>query len=258
MPCLYNHSQCWGGAQLDLHDGFSIVLPVHNEAAMLRSVVSDCLAWQWRGTGAAEILIVENGSKDGSAALADELASKEPRLRVLHMPRADYGAALRRGIVEARGSFIAHFSVDFMDWSFLAEALSLLASGGADLVVGSKYIKSSRDGRSPLRRLPGFLFSRFTSLLLRCTVSDTHGIKAMRAACCQPLAAACRLEGALFDHEFVLAAIDEGLRIVEVPVTLRELRPSRRPLPLVMAEATGDLLKLAWQRRGRARLSRRG
>lgn len=238
--------------------GFSIVFPVHNEVTVLRGVVEECLAFQWEGRGAGEIVLVENGSTDGSFALVDALAAQHPRVKAVHLPRADYGAALRRGLVGAREEIIAHFSVDFVDWVFLREALTLLSGDRSDLVVGSKYIKASQDDRNMLRRLPGLLFSRFTSLLLRCPVSDTHGIKAMSTRACQPLAGACRLGGALFDHEFVLAALDHGLRVTEIPVALRELRPSRRPLLIVMAEATGDLVRLAWRRRGKNPLRPRG
>ena len=101
---------------------FSIVIPVYNEEKMApsrggRAVRGlDELGWDY------ELLLCENGSKDGTAELVDELARENPRIRALHETEPNYGRALKHGILEARGTYVFCDEIDLCDVDFYQRA----------------------------------------------------------------------------------------------------------------------------------------
>src|SRR5207253_8142799 len=110
-----------------------------------------------------EIVVVENGSTDDTAAIANHLAGEFPELRALSLPEPDYGRALRAGLLAAVGEVVVNFDVDFCDLGFLDRAVPLVeAPGGPAVVVGSKRTAGAADSRGWLRRL---VTGGFTSLL---------------------------------------------------------------------------------------------
>lgn len=203
-------------------------MPAFNEAEFLERAVRDVVEGLAARGHEAEILVVENGSTDGTAALARRLAESVPGVRAVSLPRADYGAALRAGFLAARGDVVTNFDVDYYDLGFVDATLGLLTEqGGPDLVVGSKRAAGADDQREWPRRL---ITSAFTLLLRRgfgLGVSDTHGMKAMRRQPLLALVERCRFGTDLFDTELVLRAERAGLGVVEIPVSVRESRPSR-------------------------------
>src|SRR5947209_10578506 len=87
----------------------SVVMPAHNEEALLARSVDD-VSTALRDQGLEfEIVVAENGSTDGTLALARELAAKDPAVRVLTRPTADYGRAMRAGILAAEGHDVVVF-----------------------------------------------------------------------------------------------------------------------------------------------------
>jgi glycosyltransferase involved in cell wall biosynthesis len=206
----------------------TVVMPAFNEAGFLEQAVRDVAAGLAGRDGGAEVVVVENGSTDGTAALARRLADDVAGVRALCLPVPDYGAALRAGFLAARGDVVANFDVDYYDLGFLDAVLGLLtAPGGPDLVVGSKRAAGADDQRTWVRRS---ITSAFALVLRRgfgLKVSDTHGMKAMRRLTLLPLVEQCRFGTDLFDTELVLRAERAGLAVTEVPVAVRESRPSR-------------------------------
>jgi glycosyltransferase involved in cell wall biosynthesis len=212
----------------------SIVMPAHNEIALLgpsiRAVAGGLRAWR----RPFELLAVENGSRDGTPALATRLAGEFPELRVYTFPNADYGAALRTGILAATGDIVVTFDVDYYDLGFLEQALTLLECGSGqrrpDVVIASKRAAGARDTRPWLRRLMTAVFATMLRVGFGLQVSDTHGMKALRREAVEPLARRCRFRRDLFDTELILRTERAGLVTVELPVTVEERRPSRTPL----------------------------
>jgi glycosyltransferase involved in cell wall biosynthesis len=202
----------------------SVVMPAYNEADYLEGAVRTVRA----APGVAEIIVVENGSTDGTAALAERLAGEIAGVRALSIGRPDYGAALRRGLLAASSEVVVNFDVDYFDVGFLDEALARLAGpDGPAIVVGSKRAPGSRDERPLPRRL---ITSTFALVLRRgfgLHVSDTHGMKALRRVPLLPVVERCRFGTDLFDTELVLRAERAGLTVVEIPVSVVEQRPSR-------------------------------
>lgn len=237
----------------------SVVMPAHNEEDLLDKAVHAVVDGLRDRTGAFEVgafevIVVENGSSDRTAAIAWSLAEEMAEVRSLSSPEPDYGRALRTGFLAAIGHVVVNFDVDYTDLGFLDAAVAEVRSpGGPVIVVGAKRGAGAHDERVLSRRLVTAVFS----LLLRhgfgLKVSDTHGMKAMRREPLLPVVAACRFGTDLFDTELVLRAERRGLPTAELPVTVEELRPSRTPIARRIPRTVAGLVRLRlalWRERG--------
>lgn len=206
----------------------SVVMPAYNEADILEDSVGEVVdGLSARGLG-FEVVVVENGSTDDTLALARKLAKQYPEVRAETLPEADYGAALRHGLLHARGDVVVNFDADYYDLDFLDTAVELVsAPDGPAVVVGSKRAPGANDTRALPRRLITAVFSTVLRVLFGLRVSDTHGMKALRREAVEPMARACRFGRDLFDTELVLRVERAGLRTGEIPVVVEERRPAR-------------------------------
>jgi len=222
----------------------SVVLPAFNEASLLGSTVTNLV------TGLDErkldygIVIVENGSTDGTLRLARTLSAKVPRVRLVSLPTPNYGAALYAGFQAARGETIVNFDVDYYDLGFLDLASAAIGNGEASVVLASKRAPGADDRRPFIRRCLTFALSALSRAVLQMPVSDAHGIKALGRADLVPIVEQARLRGSIYDVEVVLRAARAGLRILEVPATVVERRPPRTSLSRRSVEALVDVMKL--------------
>jgi glycosyltransferase involved in cell wall biosynthesis len=210
----------------------SVVMPAHNEAGYLETAVREVDEGLRARGHEYEILVVENGSTDDTLAVGRRLADALPSVQVSKRAGADYGAALRDGILAAGGEFIVTFDVDYYDLGFVDDALKLLTSDQRvpAIVVGSKRAPGARDERPWPRRLVTTVFSMLLRTVFSLSVSDTHGMKAMRRVDVEPIVEHCRFRTDLFDTELVIRTERAGFPIGELPVTAQERRPSRTPI----------------------------
>jgi glycosyltransferase involved in cell wall biosynthesis len=230
----------------------SVVIPVYNEAGMVREATRelrrklDALGWDY------EIVLAENGSRDGTQEVLREIGQADPRVRWFHEEQPNYGRALKRGILEARGRVVVCDEIDLCDVGFYQRALPLLAEG-ADLVVGSKAMRGADDGRPWVRRAA----TRTITILLRLTTgfrgTDTHGLKAFVRARLEPVVRACTVERDLFASELVIRAQRTGRDVREIPIALREKRPPSVQLLRRVPRVLKGLLQLGWAIRVRHR-----
>jgi glycosyltransferase involved in cell wall biosynthesis len=210
----------------------SIVIPVYNEEGILREAVTELLEGL-DGVRAAlrapdltfEILIAENGSSDRTAELAAHLASERSEVRTFSLGEPNYGKALRRGILEARGAMVICEEIDLCDLDFHRRALEHLRHGDADFVVGSKAMKGASDDRPMFRRTATSVLNGMLRLTLGFRGTDTHGLKAFHRATLIPVVEECVIDRDLFASEFVIRAGRSGIRVLEIPVRLHEKRP---------------------------------
>jgi len=223
----------------------SVVMPAFNEAEILESSVRAVVdGMRSRGRN-FELIVVENGSTDGTAAIADQLASTEPEVRAEHREDADYGRALRAGLLSAGGDAVVNFDVDFYDLAFLTSAVErVLAPDGPAIVVGTKRGEGATDERSLVRRAATATFSTLLRVGFGLHVSDTHGIKAMHRTAVEPYARACTSGQDLFVTELILRVERAGLRTAEIPVLETELRPARSSLLKRVPRTLRGLVKL--------------
>lgn len=207
---------------------FSIVIPVYNEAAFL-PVGLPRMVGELDSAGLDfRLLVMENGSGDGTASIARQVAAGLPgpdRIEVHSLPEPDYGAAMRAGFLRADGDWVVNFDIDYFSAAFLTEVVSLAAT--ADLVIASKRDRESEDRRSFLRRLATAVFNLLLRALFGSSVSDTHGMKAFRRDLVEEVVPHVVSRQDLFDTELVLRAERRGYRIREVPVVVEELRAGR-------------------------------
>lgn len=208
----------------------TVVLPAHNEVDILANTISEVVEGLRARDLLVEVIVVENGSSDGTLTLAHELAASYPELIALTNPSADYGHALHRGLREARGAIVVNFDVDYYDLDFLDSAVARIRSGAAGIVVGTKRGTGARDDRPWPRRLVTGVFSLVLRVGFGLRASDTHGMKAMDRERVLPVAERCQLGADLFDTELVLRAERSGIRVAEIPVHVVERRPARSPI----------------------------
>jgi len=207
---------------------FSIVIPIHNEAGFLPQALP-ALQAELADLGVPfDINLVENGSTDGTAQTAVAESASFPEVRISRQPVADYGTAMLAGFMEATGTWVVNFDIDYTSASFLKQ---VLADGtDADVILASKRAPGSDDRRGLVRRLATFAFNAVLRILVKSSVSDTHGIKAVRRDVVQDLAPKVVSRKDLFDTELVVRAGHAGYRIVEFPIVVEEQREARSKL----------------------------
>jgi glycosyltransferase involved in cell wall biosynthesis len=123
----------------------SVVLPVLNESRMLREFFAELSNYieSRLQSESVEVIIINNGSNDDTGKVATELieTNKAGRIELSYFEYAwsDYSEAVRRGVIEAKGEYIAWLGVDIEDMACLVRGLNVLKGTGADMVVLSKY-----------------------------------------------------------------------------------------------------------------------
>lgn len=203
----------------------SVVMPCLNEAETVAACVREARAALARSGLSGEVLVADNGSTDGSQALAEAAGA-----RVVPVPSRGYGAALAGGFAAARGTYVvmadADLSYDFRAVPDFVKALE----AGADLVMGSRFTGRIEDGAMPPlhRWLGNPVLSGLGRLFFRTDVSDFHcGLRGFRRAAFEKLD--LRTTGMEYASEMVVKAALFGLTIREIPVTLRKDGRSRPP-----------------------------
>ena len=203
----------------------TILMPCLNEAETVGRCIEKARAFLARAGVDGEVLVADNGSTDGSPALAVERGA-----RVVPVARRGYGAALQGGIAAARGRFIVMGDADdSYDFSNLDGFLGALRAG-ADLVIGNRFRGGIRPGAMPVlhQRLGNPLLSFLGRLFFKIPVGDFHcGLRGFRADAIRGLE--LRTSGMEFASEMVVRAALERLKVAEVPTTLAPDGRSRPP-----------------------------
>jgi dolichol-phosphate mannosyltransferase len=204
-----------------------VVLPTYNE----RENVSLLLAAVRRSLPEADVLVVDDNSPDGTAALVEEAASELGQIKLLRRPgKQGLGSAYRNGFAIALDEgydVVVSMDVDFShDPAVLPEMLALI-DAGADAVIGSRYVPGGATADWPwYRRLLSRWGNRYTSLVLGLQVRDsTSGYRAYRA---EALAAitpgTTTAEGYAFLTELVRRLVRAGYRVMETPIVFADRR----------------------------------
>jgi glycosyltransferase involved in cell wall biosynthesis len=203
----------------------SVILPAKNEEDLIKSVVMDIYKHLSKKKYRFQILIVVNGCSDKTSVLSQQLAKKYRQIIVLES-KPGYGYALRKGLKAAIGKYVVIYNVDFYDLKLID--LVDIDLYGKDLIIGSKMAPWSIDGRkSVTRKLVTKLFNSYLSVVHGFRGSDTHGIKLVKKLAIDKVLPKCRTKSGIFDTELVLRIQNEGFKIADFPVEVREIRPSR-------------------------------
>jgi glycosyltransferase involved in cell wall biosynthesis len=224
----------------------SIVIPVYNEEGILREAVTE-LAVQLADLGwSYELLLAENGSSDRTVEVGKELEAEMPAVRIFSVDEPNYGKALRRGILEARGTYVICEEIDLCDVDFHERALELLRAGDAEMVVGSKVMKGAHDERPAFRRAATRVINGMLRVAVDFRGTDTHGLKAFRREALLPIVHRCIIDRDLFASELVIRAGRAGVRVVEIPVRVAEKRRPAINLVRRVPNVLGNLARLTY------------
>jgi glycosyltransferase involved in cell wall biosynthesis len=203
----------------------TILMPCLNEAETIETCIRKAKGYLERSGINGEVVIADNGSTDGSQAMAEALGA-----RVVHVPVKGYGAALGAGIAAARGRFvIMGDSDDSYDFSKLDAFVAELRDG-ADLVMGNRFRGGiAPSAMPPLHRYLGNpVLSTIGRVFFRAPVGDFHcGLRGFSRKAI--LGLKLNTPGMEFASEMVIKATIMGLRITEVPTTLSPDGRSRPP-----------------------------
>ncbi len=219
MKVLSSKSEGGAGAAPNVQENFevSVVLPCLNEAETVGTCVTTAIGTLRRLGLRGEVVVVDNGSEDGSAEIARAAGA-----RVVVEPRRGYGNALRRGAEEARAELIVMADADdSYDLSELGRFVDELRAG-ADLVMGSRRLGRIEPGAMPWlnHRIGNPLLSGILNLFFRGRVSDAHcGMRALTRDAYRRMKASA--PGMEFASEMVIKASFANMRIADIPITLR-------------------------------------
>ena len=210
----------------------SIVIPVYTEEGILREAITELLdgfdtvrvALDWPELS-LEVIVAENGSKDRTVELAEHLAAERPEVRAFSLGEPNYGKALKKGILDAKGTYVICEEIDLCDLDFHRRALEHLRHRDADMVVGSKAMKGASDHRPLFRRAATRVLNGMLRVALDFRGTDTHGLKAFHRTSLLPIVDQCVIDKDLFASEFVIRAGRAGLHVIEIPIRLHEKRP---------------------------------
>jgi glycosyltransferase involved in cell wall biosynthesis len=203
----------------------SIVMPCLNEAETLATCIQQAQQAIEREGLAAEIIVADNGSTDGSQVIANELG-----VRVVPIARKGYGSALIGGINAARGRFVIMGDADdSYDFTAIAPLIGKLREG-YDLVVGNRFRGGIESGAMPWshRWVGNPVLTFISRVFFHTPVGDAHcGLRGFRKDAYERMK--LRATGMEFASEMVIKASLKRMRIAEVPVTLRPDGRTRPP-----------------------------
>lgn len=202
---------------------YSIVIPAYNESARipatLEAVVSCIRAHKWR----AEVIVVNDGSRDSTAKLVRAFAEHAPEVRLIENPgNRGKGYSVRSGLLQAQGEIVMFTDSDLSAPMEEAERLFAAIAAGADIAIGSRWLESSRQThRQPFyRQFLGRCFNAVTRMVMGLRFADTQcGFKAFTRAAAQTIFQLQTIERWGFDPEILFIAVKRGYRVVEVPVS---------------------------------------
>jgi glycosyltransferase involved in cell wall biosynthesis len=202
----------------------SIIIPVYNEKALLFGSIVELVARMSEFDFNYEVLVCENGSSDGTREVGLALERKFPHVKMLSYGQPNYGAAMRMGILAARGKFVICDEIDILDVGFYRRSLEALVFDQCDLVVGSKLHSQSKDDRPFMRHVASITITMMLRVLLGFKGTDTHGLKAFHRERLLPVVGRCIVDKDLFASEFVIRAERQEYRLLELPVEIMEKR----------------------------------
>jgi dolichyl-phosphate beta-glucosyltransferase len=234
---------------------WSVVIPAFNEARRLPRYLSEIVSYFDGRNEAYEVLVADDGSTDGTADAVAAVAAGHPAVRNLRDERnRGKGAAVRRGMLAARGDYRLFTDADGATPIVELKRLEAALAAGAEVAVGSR---ARRDPSVSVVARPHRVFAGriFSWLVQRLGVSDVIdsqcGFKAFTAAAAMDLFGRLRTPGFGFDVELLLLARAGGYRVAEVPVNWTDQPGSK---VRVLGNGPGMLWEIAV---ARARMGRR-
>ncbi|MGA9800567.1 MAG: dolichyl-phosphate beta-glucosyltransferase [Terriglobales bacterium] len=202
--------------------GYSIIIPAYNESARVGATLERVLAHVAERGWDAEIIAVDDGSRDNTVEIIRAYAEKNPRLRLLQNPgNRGKGYSVRNGMLHAKGELLLFSDADLSSPIEEADKLFGAIAGGADIAIGSRWLRRDlQTQRQPFYRQ---IFGRVFNLMLRITLGlgfkDTQcGFKAFTRDAASKIFPLQKIERWGFDPELLYLARKLKFKVAEVPV----------------------------------------
>jgi glycosyltransferase involved in cell wall biosynthesis len=226
-----------------------VVIPVLNEAhvleksvAVVREFLKENLSYPWR------IVIVDNGSTDGTFEIGETLASNLQDVEFVYLEQRGRGRALREAWGQSTAEVVLYTDVDLStELEALPKLVHALTQEGYDIAIGSRLAKESNTKRSLKRDIISRIYNLFLKLVLSTKFSDAQcGFKALTREVVEKIIPQIEDQGWFFDTELLVLAERQGYKIKDIPVTWIEDDDSRvRVVPTALEDIRG-VLRLRW------------
>lgn len=224
-----------------------VVIPVLNEAhvlaksvATLRSYLGEEFAYRWR------VVIVDNGSSDGTDKVAQELTAKHSDVAFVHLDQRGRGRALRYAWMQSTADVCCYMDVDLStELAALPKIVGALVNEGYDVATGSRLLRASQVKRSPKREMISRLYNVFVKAVLWTRFSDAQcGFKAVTREVIEKIVPQIKDQSWFFDTELLVLAEKQGYRVKDIPVRWVEDDDSRVKIMQTAWEDIKGVLRL--------------
>jgi dolichyl-phosphate beta-glucosyltransferase len=229
---------------------YSFIIPAYNEGARLGSTLARVLTYISTRGWDAEVVVVNDGSRDQTADLVRASAQTHPELRLIENPgNRGKGYSVRNGMLNARGEVLVFSDADLS--SPIEEANKLFAAidAGSDIAIGSRWLQPEMQThrQSLLRQFYGRIFNLALRVLLGLNFKDTQcGFKAFTRSASQAIFPFQRIERWGFDPELLYLARRAGLKVQEIPVAWAHVEGTRLSPLRDGFRMFGEVLKIRW------------
>ena len=229
---------------------YSIIIPAYNEASRLGLTLDRVLSYTVSQQWDAEVIVVNDGSRDATPNLVREYACRYPFLRLIENPgNHGKGYSVRNGMLHANGDLLLFSDADLSSPIEEAPKLFSAIQNGADVAIGSRWVRPELQTRrqSLLRQLYGRAFNLALRIVLGLTEKDTQcGFKAFTREAAKKIFPHQKIERWGFDPELLYLARRLDLKVKEVPVAWAHV-PGTRISPLRDGLLMfGEALKIRW------------
>ena len=198
------------------------MIPAYNECLRLEATLQKVVAYVDKMGWTAELIVVNDGSRDSTAEIVREWARRNAIVRLVENPgNRGKGYSVRHGMMEAGGDVLLFTDADLSSPIYEAEKLITALQQGADIAIGSRWLRAElQTERQPLyRQLFGRVFNLLLRIVLGLRFKDTQcGLKTFTARAAQAIFPRQRIERWGFDPEILFLAKRAGLVVAELPV----------------------------------------
>lgn len=227
----------------------SIVIPAYNEAQRIGESIRRIAQFLQRTHLSAEIIVVDDGSRDGTASIVEEFCGLPLRL-IQNRQNQGKGYAVRQGVLAANGTYVLFTDADLSaPIEELEKLLRIAREDGADVVIGSRAIdrRYIQKHQSRFRELGGIFYNWMVQLLLGLRLHDTQcGFKLFHRENARPIFEKQTTPGFGFDCELLFLAKQRRLRISEVPVLWSHSEGSKIRVLADGIRMLSDIVRIRW------------
>lgn len=228
----------------------SIVIPAYNEEQRLPGTIERISAYASGKPFAVEVLVVDDGSRDGTAAAATRAAEGWPAVRLVRNPgNRGKGYSVRNGMMHASGQVALFTDADLSAPIEDADLLLRALEGDYEVAIGSRALRRELIAvrQSPLRETAGKIFNLFVRTITRLPFHDTQcGFKAFSRRAARDIFSRQQIEGWGFDVELLYLAHKFGHRAVEIPVRWSHVEGTKISMFGDSMRMFTDLLRIRW------------